>query len=262
MIGAINYQLVAEKSARIPQINGRLMHAAFFKILHEVSPELEHFVHEKLNIKPFTVSYLTPLKELELIEGRWIVRRGNRFFWRVTGLSEEILNAAMEVPIGYEIQAGTLTLTVEDIDSRAMYKEDFILSVKEEKPAAEIEFEFLTPTTFRIDDYDAPIPRADLIFPSLADKWTQTEMPSSVDKKDIRELAAQIRITEWSGQSKRFYFARDRGTLAFWGNFRYDISQLELNVRKVLMLLAKFGEYSGVGRLCGQGFGQTRVRFL
>ena len=262
MIGAINYKLRAEKSARLPQINGRLMHAAFFRILHEVSPELEHFVHENMNIKPFTVSYLTPMNELELIEERWIVRRGNRFFWRVTGLSEEILRAAMAVPIGYEIQAGTLPLTVEDIESRAIDKEDFILSVKEEKPAAEIEFEFWTPTTFRIDDYDAPIPRADLIFPSLADKWTQSEMPASVDKKDIRELAAQIRLTEWSGQSKRFYFARDRGTLAFWGNFRYDISRLDVNVRKVFMLLAKFGEYSGVGRLCGQGFGQSRVQFF
>ena len=262
MIGAINYKLRAEKSARLPQINGRLMHAAFFKIMHEVSPELEHFVHENMNIKPFTVSFLTPISELELIEDRWIVRRGNKFFWRVTGLTEEIVQAALEVSIGYEIQAGSLPLTVEDIDSRAMEKEDFISIIREAKPAAEIEFEFWTPVSFRIDEYDAPYPRAELIFPSLADKWTQAQMPAVVDKKDIREIAAQIRLTEWSGSSKKFYFARDRGTLAFWGNFRYDIRQLNSNVRKVFMLLAKFAEYAGVGRLCGQGFGQTRVKFF
>lgn len=262
MIGAVSYTLRAEKSARLPQINGRLMHAAFFKILHEVSPELEHFVHENMNIKPFTVSFLTPMNELELIDGRWSVRRGNRFFWCVTGLNEDIVRAALAVPIGYEIQAGNLPLTVEDADSRAMEKEDFIAAVIEHTTAQEIEFEFWTPVSFRIDEYDAPYPRPELVFASIADKWTQAQMPASVDKKDIREIAAQIRLTEWSGQCQKFYFARDRGTLAFWGNFRYDIRQLDSNVRKVFMLLAKFAEYSGVGRLCGQGFGQSRVKFL
>ena len=261
MIGYVEYQLQAEKFASLPQINGRLMHAIFFKILHEVSPELESYVHEKMNIKPFTVSFLTPMNEIELIEGRWNVRRGNRFFWRVTGLNEDILQAALSLPIGYEIQAGNLPLTVADINYWAIEEEDFIANIRNVKPAAEIEFEFWTPVSFRIDDYDAPYPRAELIFSSLADKWTQAKMPASVDKKDIRELSAQIHLTEWLGQCQKFYFARDRGTLAFWGNFRYDLRNLNSNVKKVFMLLANFAEYSGVGRLCGQGFGQTRVKF-
>ena len=44
--------------------------------------------------------------------------------------------------------------------------------------------------------------------------------------------------------------------------FCYDAAALDSDSRKVLMLLAKFAEYAGVGRLCGQGFGQTRVKFL
>ena len=261
MIGAVSYELQAENSARLPFINGRLMHAAFFKILHEVSPELENFVHEKLNIKPFTVSFLDPLKKIPIVENRWQVRSGDKFFWRVTGLNEEILNAALAVPFGFEIQAGELILSVTDIDSEILAEEDFISSVKKLSPANEITFEFLTPVSFRIDNFDAPYPRADLIFASLADKWTQVQMPAAVDKKFIKELAAQIRLTEWQGRSKKFYLAQDRGTLGFWGNFKFSLKELELDAQKVFMLLAKFGEYAGVGRLCAQGFGQTRVIF-
>ena len=261
MIGAVSYELQAENSARLSFINGRLMHAAFFKILHEVSPALESFVHEKLNIKPFTVSFLDPLKKIPIVENRWQVRSGDKFFWRVTALNEEILNAALAVPFGFAIQAGELILSVTDIDSEILAEEDFISSVKKLSPANEITFEFLTPVTFRIDNFDAPYPRADLIFASLADKWTQVQMPAAVDKKFIKELAAQIRLTEWQGRSKKFYLAQDRGTLGFWGNFKFSLKELEFDAQKVFMLLAKFGEYAGVGRLCAQGFGQTRVIF-
>ncbi len=261
MIGAAVYELRAKNSARLPFINGRLMHAAFFKILHEVLPELENFIHEKLNIKPFTVSFLNPRKDLPNFEERWEVRSGDKFNWRVTGLNENILRAIMAVPIGYELQAGNLILSVEDIQSKILTAEDFISSVKELSPATEIDFEFLTPVSFRIDNFDAPYPRAELIFASLADKWTQVQMPAAVDKKFIREVAAQIRLTEWRGRSRKFYSGSDRGILAFWGNFRYNLSALDSDFKKVFMLLAKFAEYAGVGRLSAQGLGQTRVIF-
>lgn len=262
MIGAVAYKLAAVNSARIPFINGRLMHAAFFKILHDVNPALEKFVHDQLNIKPFTVSFLDPLKKISAVENRWNVRRGDKFYWRVTGLNEEILKSALAIYEGYEMQVGELFLTVEEIVSEVTAEEDFISGVKKIAPVEEIEFEFLTPVTFRIDDFDAPYPRADLIFASLADKWAQVQMPAAVDKKIIRAMAAQIRLTEWQGRCKKFYLAHDRGTLAFWGKFRYDLQNLESDVRKVFMLLAKFANYAGVGRLCAQGLGQTRVKFL
>lgn len=258
MTGAAVYRLRAQNSARLPLINGRLMHAAFFKILHEISPELERFVHDRQNIKPFTVSFLDPLAELPSAAGRWDVRRGDKFYWRVTGLNEEILNAAFSVPVGCELQAGGLILVVEDVDARAV---DLIADVREMPAAEELALKFVTPVSFRIDEFDAPYPRAELIFGSLADKWIQAEMPAAVDRQQIRELAAQVRLTEWAGRSKKFYLAHDRGALGFWGSFRYSLGALGSDWRKVFMLLAKFAEYAGVGRLCGQGFGQTRVNF-
>lgn len=269
MIGAIVYELEAENSARLPFINGRFMHAAFFKILNEASPALGNFIHNELNIKPFTVSFLEPADKIPSFKDRWQVRRGDRFFWRVTVLNKEILQAALSVSDGEKIQVGALNLSLKNIivdgevraDSGVVAIEDFISYIKNLPPVREISFDFLSPVSFRIDDFDAPEPRAELIFASLADKWTQAAMPAAVDKKIIRELAAQIHLTEWQGQCKKFYFASDRGTLAFWGKFSYDVAALSGEVQKAFLLLAKFGEFAGVGRLTAQGFGQVRVIF-
>lgn len=269
MIGAVVFVLEAEKAARLPQVNGRLMHAAFFKILNDFSESLGDFIHNECNLKPFTVSFLEPVKKIPNGEEHWFVRRGDLFLWRVTGLNAEILRAVLSVPVGEKIQAGTLSLRVVKIicdgsvraDSGVVAVEDFIAAAKTFLPAKEIGFDFVSPVSFRIDDFDAPYPRPELIFPSLADKWTQAAMPAAVDKKVIRELAAQIRLTHWRGESKVFHVAQNRGTLAFFGNFVYDLEALNHDVRKVFLLLAKFGEFAGVGRLSGQGFGQVRVSF-
>ena len=264
MIGAVNFTLRAKNSGRLSLINGRFMHAAFFQILNDNSPALGDFVHNRLNLKPFTVSFLDPLDNLERDEGRWIVRRGDKFFWRVTALNADILQTVATLPVGCEIQAGAIALTVEDVhaEGELIPIQTFITQAKNFPRVREICFEFLSPVSFRIDTFDAPYPRPELIFSSLADKWTQAAMPAAVDKKIIRDLAQAIRLTQWSGQAKKFYFAHDRGTLAFWGKFFYDVADLEADERKVFLLLAKFAVFAGVGRLTGQGFGQTRVKFF
>ena len=263
MIGEIIFKLTAENSASLKFINGRLMHAAFFQILNFASPGLNTFVHEEMNLKPFTVSFLNPEKKLPTYEDQWKIRRGDKFFWRVTALNEEILRAILSVPVGYQMQVGNLFLSVKKISvEKIISMQDFILKSKNSAACKKLEFKFLSPVSFRTDNFDAPYPRADLIFSSLADKWTQAQMPAAADKKIIRELAKKIRLTEWEGRSKKFFFAKDRGTLAFWGKFLYDMGNFPDDVRKVFQLLAKFGEFSGVGRLTGQGFGQTQIKIF
>ena len=263
MLGEVIVKLTAENSGTLKFINGRVMHAAFFQILNLTSPELGSFVHEKMNLKPFTVSFLNPEKYLSSDNGQWHVRRGDKFSWRVTTLIEEILQAILSVNIGYQMKIGSLFLSVKKISvEKTVSVFDFITEAKKSDPFKKIEFKFLTPVSFRTDDFDAPYPRAEFIFSSLADKWTQAQMPAAADKKTLHELAKEIRLTEWEGRSKKFFFAKDRGVLAFWGKFLYEMENFPEDVRKVFRLLASFGEFSGVGRLTGQGFGQTQIKIF
>ena len=45
-------------------------------------------------------------------------------------------------------------------------------------------------------------------------------------------------------------------------NWDSKVKSMSDDVRKVFLLLAKFAEFSSVGRLTGQGFGQARVEFF
>ena len=58
MLGAIVYILQAEEDGWLPEFTGRIMHGAMFQILKEKSQELAEFIHNDMNIKPFTVSEL------------------------------------------------------------------------------------------------------------------------------------------------------------------------------------------------------------
>ena len=269
MIGALVYKLRAENETSLPFVNGRLMHAAFFKILNDFSPTFGTFIHNEWNIKPFTVSFLEPTGNILSFGDRWAVHRGDKFLWRVTGLNEKILQAALNFPVDEKIRAGSLSLRLEKIicdkkiraDTGVVEVEDFISGVKIFHRVNEISFNFVSPVSFRIDDFDAPYPRAELIFSSLADKWTQAQMPVAADKKIIREFAENVRLTQWRGESQKFFLSQNRGTLAFSGNFSYSLENLSGDVQKVFLLLAKFGEFAGVGRLTGQGFGQTLISF-
>lgn len=111
MMGAVIFKLRAEQDAVLPAVNGRLMHAAFFHLLQEVSPDASAYLHDKLTMKPFTVSMLSlPEWKRGKFEGIHTVTKGTVFYWRVTALWEKLLQMILSVPRGYHVQAGFLLL--------------------------------------------------------------------------------------------------------------------------------------------------------
>ncbi len=217
MIGAVVYRLRAEGAARVPVFHGRWLHGLFFKLMEEYSPELSAYVHEGLNVKPFTVS---------LLKGRWgkeeggccAVAKGETLRWRVTALREDVLQAALHVRAGDILQAGHLTLRVEAVkvdgteDSGVVDEMELVGAALASGRMAELRLRFLSPVAFRRDDKDYPMP--DPVF-----------------------------------------------ILSFSGRFNYDVTALDEEEQHALLLLAQFATFSGVGRLTGQGFGETRVAY-
>ena len=86
-------------------------------------------------------------------------------------------------------------------------------------------------------------------------------MPGTLDSKKVRQLAAGINITEWHGESVIVPINKSFSISGFKGNFVYDISDLEEEQRKIMILLAQYANIAGVGRMSGQGFGYVRVTF-
>lgn len=266
MIGAVVYRLRAEDTARVPVFHGRWLHGLFFKIMEGYSAELSTYVHETLNVKPFTVSLLKWRQEKD--EGGYrVVARGESLSWRVTALREDVLQAALHVRTGEVLQAGNLPLRVEKVkadgteDSGVVDEMELVGAALGAGRIAELRLRFLSPVAFRRDDKDYPTPDPVFIFSSLADKWQQAAMPVEMDRAWVREAAARALLAEWHGSSRRVYFGGDRGMLAFSGRFSYDVTALNEEEQHALLLLAQFANFSGVGRLTGQGFGETRAMY-
>lgn len=271
MIGAIVYRLRAVNTARIPEAHGKLLHGLLFRQLQQFSPELSAFVHDELNIKPFTTAYLrwigrTPKKD----DGTYFVEPDTVCLWRVTALYDILLPPLLEWKVGSELRIGAALFVLEKVMADSKESEEAGLLDENELIAAclavqsvrNITFRFLSPVSFRYFSADMPLPRPEFIFGSLADKWNQAEMPFPLSKEEIKILASQCKLIQWEGRSCKTYFTPKQGVNGFIGMFRFDLCELKPFDRRLLLLLAQFSTFSGVGRLTGQGLGQTRITYI
>ncbi|SHF14840.1 CRISPR-associated endoribonuclease Cas6 [Schwartzia succinivorans] len=267
MIGAVVYLLRAENAAGLIAFHGRLMHGAAFSLLEQCSEELSAAVHDTMTSKPFTVSLLKRVTERKEKGRNFTVKKGELFWWRVTATHEALLRAFLEVPKGTKIAVGHARMIVEDViadgskESGVASEADMIAWALSQNRVDSVTFRFISPVSFRNFDRDYPFPLAEFVFASLADKWNQAGMPAAIDRASVKDAAKAVRLLDWKGESRKVYFSPDRGMLAFQGIFTYELNVLPVEMQQIFLLLAQFAEFSGVGRLTGQGFGATRVEF-
>ena len=269
MIGAIIYRLAACQDGRLLETHGRLLHAAFFQLIRNHSEKLAADTHDNVRFKPFTVSELFPQKKVEQVGNYITVRKGDVFHWRVTALNEPLLQAMLAVPEGYVLRAGPVSMRIEriitesdDFGAAALLDENQLISAcLGVDKVKRITFSFISPVSFRSFEDDYPFPLPQLIFGSIADKWNLAKMPVELDKEEERNVAANILPESWNGQTRQVFFKPDRGITGFVGDFTFNIRMLPKEMQQLFLLLAQFAQFSGVGRLTGQGLGQTAVKF-
>lgn len=267
MIGAIVYELKAMNSGSLLKYHGQKLHGICFSILREYSAELADRVHNNMSIKPFTSAELD-IKGLKKSHGEYVYIQANTIiYWRVTALNDEVLNAFLSIESGKIIVLGDIKLRVERRLSRSdlnglteifepadLVKRYFSMPIP-----SFITMEFKSVTTFRSGVQDYPWPLPTMVFGSLADKWKVMKMPKNISPEVVREKAALILPHEWQGRSRKIFLASNRGTRGFVGRFSYRLDNLSDEDRKIMLLLAGYAEYAGVGRWNAHGLGQTRL---
>lgn len=269
MIGAVVFELVAENGERVSDAQGRLLHGALFSMLAEVDPGFASLLHDGTTVKPFSVAPLELPPDAPKVGRDRLVRAGDVVYWRVAALDEAVLRALLSVPLGSAVQVGRLRLVLRRVvadsgersDVGVLDETELIAACLSEKSVRSVELRFLTPVSFRVDSSDYPLPTPALVFSSLADKWAAAELPASIERNEIRADAERVYPVSWKGETRRVVFGRDRSVVGFVGRFAYDLSALPMEARQVFLLLGQFAVFSGVGRLTGQGLGQTRTTY-
>lgn len=268
ILGAVVYELEVEQGGSMPGFAGRLLHAGLFHLLQQLSPELSAELHDGENVKPFAASPLIehepPCKMIYEKEPR-TVRPGTRFFWRVSAWRTDVIEALLAIPAGAALRIGRLDCRILRVqadgrrDSGLARVDDLLAAAFSQPFRREVAFHFRSPVAFRRDRYDYPLPEARLLLTSLADKWQQAQLPGTMNRSRIGELAELIYPIDWQGHTQRVYFGQHYGLCGFVGDFTYSLRALDEESAGIVTLLAQFATFSGVGRMTGQGFGQTRV---
>ena len=272
MLGAAVYILRANNSATIPAYHGRLAHAAFLSALREVTPQVATYLHETQPQKPFTVAelFFSAKHTQKSSKQKFIsVEQDTLATWRITGLNETFMPYLTSLTPGKIIRFNKLLLSIEKCcfspdehdDSGLISKSDLLAACFNVPQVEKISFSFLSPTTFRFFDCDYPLPLPSYVFGSLAEKWQQNDTTNllPLDKSAIRDAAAALFPEEWQGKSCVLPVTENRYIHSFTGNFTYNTTKLSREQQQIFLLLAQFATFAGVGRLTGQGLGQTKM---
>lgn len=267
MIGAVVYKLKALNDDSLPEFHGQQLHGLCFNILEDFSAQLSTMIHDKMSVKPFTSSLMEFGQDTVLRQKRQYIKAGAIMHWRVTALTDTVLQAFLSVKTGQLLTMGNLQLQVEDVitlpdirnDAGIIEPEDMVAECFSLPPVRQITMDFRSVTSFRSGTNDFPWPLPEMIFGSLADKWEAMNMPGVIDAKTIRVEATTIIPGNWHGASRKVFLSPKRGVTGFIGSFTYQVDNLAEDMRQALLVLATYAEFAGIGRWTAHGLGQVRM---
>lgn len=124
-----------------------------------------------------------------------------------------------------------------------------------------LRFDFLTPVSFRVGNFDYPLPEPRLIFKSLHKKWNFF-IPQKFSWEEVSKAVSQCYIAYHSVFAQKVYLSMGGGVIGFRGRLLLGRGKATDREWNLLLNLAKFGEFAGVGRKTTMGFGQIKVTFL
>lgn len=223
---------------------GRALNAWMYELIDRENPALAAEVHDVTGPKPFHVA-------------AWEVRDGWRLFF--AGLEPRVSRAlASQAPSdGARLRFAGMQFEVGDEAGRSdlAYSDLAASRLFGESPATRsVGFHFLTPTGFRREGRNIPLPLPGHIFGSLLDRWERFA-PFALHP-DTRRYAEEcllvsryhLQTATVQGEGREVGFT---GTASFWST-RGDQFWL-----RNLHTLAAFAELAGIGQKTAMGMGHV-----
>ncbi len=257
----------AKSNGRLPQFCGRLLHAALLSRLQQDNPQLSALLHDAEN-KSFSASVINARTVIQ--KGFYLVEADTAAYWRFCIMGDYVDELLAFLQPGISFRLGNIEFVLQKVvaDQKihslsGITSTEFIEAACEKLPALKrVTISFSTPTTFRSFDQDYPLPRADLVFGSLADRWNRVSGQEHFNVELVKKIAADNLVPErWLGQTRYIKLSAKLGVNCFVGSFSYKLSLLPQEYQAIFIMLAEFARFSGVGRLTAQGFGQVEISY-
>ncbi len=257
----------APQEMRLPTHAGHALYALLLRWIGFSRPDLAEQWHNAEGLKPFAVSNLVGGKRIDKFTR--VLAPQHEAWFRVVALNAEItqtLQAVIDAPPADVDIDGNLLEVVELITDpqkhawagQADYETlsaGYLLA--RTAPSRRVALELVTPTLFRQNGIETPLPTADLVFGSLCDKWNAYSTVQIAPQ--FREYSRlSVALSYFDLKSASVSYKKNMFFVGGVGSVTYTAVQYDRYWMSILALLADFAFYAGVGRHTTMGMGQAR----
>ncbi len=273
MLISLLLTLTPDAAATLPAELGRAAQAETLARLGQVDPALAEAIHENNGPKPLTCSALLPAGPAPAARrpaDSVVVRPDERYRVRVTGLTGPVSRAlwagfVAQPPAAWTLHGARFRVAEVICDpaadpwtGRTGYEALAAAALQrgEHLPRA-ITLEFASPTAFKSQEMQVPVPLPGLVFGSLVERWNAFA-PLALDP-DLRRFANErVAISRYRLESRPVPAKNAALRIGGVGQVTYAILDDDRYALAGLNILADFALYSGVGVQTATGMGQCR----
>jgi CRISPR-associated endoribonuclease Cas6 len=226
----------------LPKSINRAIHALFFQWIANADSNLAETLHNSDNL-PLTIS--SKMFRSNHLEIRITLLTRQLLFPLLQGLSQDWGSkiAIANIPC-------LLAKSIE-LAKTTNYRDLFNLT-----PENTIAFRFLSPTSFKQNNYIQPFPLPELVFGNLMRRWNVF----CPEEFQFPKLVWQSMISSYKLETHTCELKNKVNEIGSVGWVRYRFANPEQ--ARIATILAHFASFAGVGRKTALGMGQTQSRSL
>jgi len=254
MLGKLRFVFEACEDGKLRGYGGEAFHGLFFELFTPIDGEFFGALHSARR-KPFSI-YFDGTPEME--NGWMRVKKGERFSFVLSvynnGLLKKVIEGVEVIP-HEELKLGGIHVRLEGVFPDGAFQKPVVLFRGRLK--REVEFRFLSPSTFRKGKKHVVFPEPVFVFHSLLSQWDAFPLR----KRDVKveDVLEEILVKRHAIRTELVEFSRYR-VVGFVGRVVYGFPDVERDVLKWLNALSRFAVYAGVGYKTTMGLGRVEVR--
>jgi len=262
----VSFEVMAMMDSFIPSFTGHIIQGFFSRMLEQIDPSLCKRLHAKQKVKPYAIFPLKPSGfKMATRSGMWHIAKGRKYLFGFSIIDDSFEKLIIEEFVTKPIPKVTLanvSFAVMKINfKKTSYDKLLKKEANSESSLNKLDFLFQTPVYFKEKSKGCPVilPVPELLFSNLARIWN-TYSPVKVDVNKLRGwVSKNVFIRKMKIFTREVYVGNSEKIVGFKGHVSFTVKSNTM--KKWLVVLSCFSEYSNVGNKRTKGLGVTSFRY-
>lgn len=258
LVGIV-FELSPLKTGTLPLQYTTGLHAWFLDQVRQTDPDLSEYLHDGQSEKPFTISQLEGLIELQ---GRELkVSNSQIYRWYVTGLSKQVVQWLAGWLNDLPQEVGLRQMPLKILSCGIALAPTTYAELFQTELGKTLTLSFITPTSFRRKGHHFPLPLPFNLFHSYLRRWNDfSQMPFEQDEF-LAWVDEGAIIHRHHLESVKVAAGKQGSVTGFTGAIELGLSsaaQKNSQFSQLFYALGRLAPYCATGHKTTFGLGQTR----